>query len=202
MKFFKKEVNESGSLLVYCDEPEAEYALVPMEEYNGYRNAIRIIRDRAKQEINKSKADKNGYTFLRAEHRRYAYESDEKAWLITLSTPHSTKLNYKNASFLIKRDLIDFYDFIDIALDDISNEKYYEPIDMLKDHRKYFIENRFDEYQKIQNELIKKRIKFLDAHHGNIAFEIQKISANHGQGVYEVSYWSTSTYEEGYNNES
>ena len=41
--------------------PEGMVA-VSEEELNGYKKAVRIVRDRAKQQIDKATADKNGYT--------------------------------------------------------------------------------------------------------------------------------------------
>ena len=84
-----------------CDEAEAEYVMIPLAEYYGYEKAVRIVKDRAIQQVDKATADKYGYTLMRADKKRYNYEQDEKAWLITRNTPYSIKIGLEEAEYFI-----------------------------------------------------------------------------------------------------
>ena len=57
--------------LVYCKtEENADYVVVPKNEYYGLRNALRIVHDRALQQVDKSKVDEHGYRLLRCDSDR------------------------------------------------------------------------------------------------------------------------------------
>ena len=109
MQFLKKE----NQKFVAADEKSATHVLIPIEEYNGYEKALRIVHDRALQQIEKSKADEHGYTPLRAEKR--CYKSLSYAWLITRRTPYSIKIKLEDAMTLIERDLSEHYNLKEIS---------------------------------------------------------------------------------------
>ena len=197
MKYLKIDADGKGNgRLHWCDEESAEYALVPIAEYNGLQKALRIVRERGKQQIDREKADDNGYTLIRAERRIYDYESRVKGVYITRSTPYSIKIGLGTASFLIENDLKTFYKYVELPTFERENSfnhkesSFYAPKDVLKDYDDYFI--RCKGTENIKNEWIIQRINFLrENNEGKIAFEIAKLSKNHAQGVYEVSYWAT-----------
>ena len=187
--------NEKGRLSKITEEADAEYALIPIEEYHGYRNALRIINDRSLQEIDRAKADQHGYTLKYADYRMYdrSYPG-YKAFCINKLTPISLKIDAETAYFLIIEDLFNFYNYLDIST--VTTKSFAEPsiirpLDLLHGVQQrddpcysqdFYIENN-DKGRKIK--------ELLDETSDNIIFEIIRISSNYGQGVYDVSYWAT-----------
>ena len=173
--------------------PEGMVA-VPEEELNGYKKAVRIVRDRAKQQIDKAKADENGYTLLRAEKRKYGHDR-EKAWLITKSTPYSINMDLSEASAMIAGDLSEFYGFIKIPEWKRSGEDMLSRMDailsvkdMLNLNEKYKNGDR----SMMKNEKLLFYIEWLDGYQWKIIFDVTRIAQNHASGCYEVSYWALS----------
>ena len=76
-----------------------------------YLNALRIIKDRSRQQIEKSKADEHGYRFLRANIRNYK-KTNYNAWLIKKETPYSVNMGVKLVNFLIVQDLYEYYNYV------------------------------------------------------------------------------------------
>lgn len=190
MEYLKLEGNQYS----FCDEAEAEYVLIPKTEYNGLQNALRIVRDRAIQQIDKSKADEHGYALLRAEKRKYSNENGKKskAWLVSKSTPYSIKMSLQEASFVIKKDLEDYYGYRTLP---IVYRGEYGQIERLTEkklieyYERFFLNKESSEH--IGNESILNAISWMEESGGIVAFEIARISKNHGSGCYEVSYWTT-----------
>ncbi len=164
-------------------------------EYHGLQKALRIVRDRSLQQIDKEKADSQGYTFKYCDERVYdrAYP-DQKAYLITKTTPVSLKMDLETAEYLIKRDLIDFYHFIDISairVPDYPDVLKITAHDLIlacsqRNNEKYSNDFYVDNSDK--GRLIKA---FLDIAPQALTFDLARIIANLGQGVYDISYWST-----------
>lgn len=168
--------------------PEGMVA-VSEEELNGYKKAVRIVRDRAKQQIDKATADKNGYTMLRAEKRRYGRDKGS-AWLMTKSTPYSIKMDFSEASAMITRDLAEFYGLVTIPKYKgiYDQEEKLSVKEMLRLNDDYKNGDRSG----MQNEKILYYLDWLDGYRWRIIFDIARFSQNHATGCYEVSYWALS----------
>ena len=54
VEFYKKVDNKYCT----CYESDAEYVMIPKQEYNGLQNALRIVKDRSLQQIDKSVKDR------------------------------------------------------------------------------------------------------------------------------------------------
>ena len=100
-------------------ELPAGYVKIREEKLKGYENALRIIHDRALQQIDKAKSDQYGYRMLDAKHIYDGYgeyrpdlrqkDIEVEVWQIRMETPHSTKIAYEDALFIIKEDLERYY---------------------------------------------------------------------------------------------
>ena len=177
MEFYKIQ-DES---YVLCDESDAEFVMIPRKEYNGLQNALRIVNDRALQQIDKSKADEYGFRFLRGEMRYYRKGRGE-LYLITKETPYSVKLDVSEVKYLIENKLRELYPktpnwFRNTRKmrtglwkkPNIEKDNFFWGSSNAKSHAMY---NAFSEYK-----------QFVVA--------VDRISANYGTGQYEVSYWAT-----------
>lgn len=161
------------------------------KELNGYEKAVRIVRDRAKQQIDKAKADEHGYTLLRADKRQYDRKSG-KAWLITMSTPYSIKMSLSEASAIVERDLKEFYGLRDLPVLEVTNYGHVKvlPISDVIEYYERFIVNEEETYR-IGNEQMLTGIRWLKETNGRVAFELSRLARNAATGCYEVSYWAT-----------
>lgn len=181
--------NKQGGLSI-LDESEADYVMITKSEFYGYEKALRIVRDRALQEIEKSEADEHGYRFLRADKRSFNYAQKElKAWLITKSTPYSIKMSPDDALAIIENDLHDFYNFRDLP----TYEEGLTPMklsseELLRLRKMYFEEGYDPEGQLPETEYF---INFIFENNGTVIFDISKLSGNLSSGCYEVTYWAT-----------
>lgn len=177
---------------------------VAQDDYNGLVNALRIVRDRALQQIDKSKADEHGYRLLRGDYR--SYNKDKyKAWLITKSTPYSIKIPFKEAYSIMEQDLKNFYGYIGKIK--VSYVPSYSTLgreetsvlssaDLIKICEEMADENYSGNQEGFYLDNSPKGHAVYDYFKENgigqeITFEITKVSANYAQGVYEISYWST-----------
>ncbi len=169
--------------------------VIPQMEYHGLLKALRIVRERSLQHINKAVADIHGYAPRFCEERVYdRNHPDQKAFLITKSTPISLKIDLQTASFLIRQDLGDFYNYIninDIRLPTLSTPIKISASDLLlachqRDDPDYSYDFYVDNSE--QGRLIRA---WLDSVDKAISFEVAKITSNIGQGVYDITYWAT-----------
>ncbi len=187
--------NETGRLFRVLKDVDAEYAMISIEEYHGYRNALRIIKDRSLQEIEKAKADKYGYTLKYADYRAYDRTRPKyKAYYITKSTPISLTIDAETAYFLIMEDLYSYYNCIDIT--SITTKSFGEPfvlspLDLLQAVKQRDDPCYAQDFYVDNNDKGRKIKELLDDIDDNIIFEINRISSNYGQGIYELSYWAT-----------
>lgn len=178
------------------DDEAAEYFVVPADEYYGYQNALRIVRDRSLQQIEKSTADEHGYKFLRADLRIYEYKNRRKAWNITKSTPYSIEMGADCVKSMIISDFAEFYNY--------KNREFRKEGELGVERRKLtsreFVqarENFFDESSKKSEFLLENNdfgrevFQFFSKYEGKFIFEISRLSANYSAGVFEVSYWAT-----------
>ena len=179
-----------------CEKAEAEYVLIPINEYNGYQNAIRIVRDRALQQVDKSKADEHGYTFIKAEKRRYNSEKEkvnEEAWLITKSTPYALKMGADEAIYMIKKDLREFYNYVDLPELPTEFSKVRLPLsikDFLCYNRRFILGGEAREPYR-ENTVMMTVLDWMDEYNGKMIFDIIKYGRNLSTGFFEVTYWAT-----------
>ena len=173
-----------------------ESVVISQEEYNGYQKALRIIKDRSLQQIDKSQADKHGYRLMRAEKRVYGRKNGKPAYLITKSTPYSIKMDPQVVKNEILDDLKQHYNFIGTRTytdtrwgqdkKKITLSKYCDGIEQ-KDDPTYanrdFYSSNDDEGRAIYQIFQKYNNVFI--------FEFSKLSSNPAQGVYEITYWAT-----------
>lgn len=181
-----------------------ETVKVTQDDYNGLANALRIVRDRALQQIDKSKADDHGYRLLRGDYRSYD-KGKYKAWLITKSTPYSIKIPFKKAYSIMAKDLKDFYGYVGkIKVSYIPSHSVYgteetsvlSSTDLIKISDEMADESYSGNQEGFYLDNSPKGHAVYDyfKKHGigqEITFEISKVSANYAQGVYEITYWST-----------
>lgn len=166
-------------------EPEVLYVFKEDELQPGgkmYLNALRIIGDRARQQVEKSKADEHGYRLLRATKKNY--EKDHKAWYIRKETPYSIKMDdTKLAYFKITQDLYDYYNYV---FDQSDHDRVYSGGYWTPDNIIRWYENEASPDHFIRH-LESRNIEVGEA----VIFEIGEISLNYGTGKYEISYWAT-----------
>lgn len=174
---------------------DGETVTIPLTQYNGFLNGLRIIHDRALQQIDRQSADQHGYTLKYADLRAYDRAfPNYKAYLIVKQTPISLKINLEAASFIMIQSLTKYYNYIDISkVSTASNPEVLKISvhDLLKAQEQKRDSNyRYDFY--VENSNDGRKIKeYLDGCPDSIIFEVAKISSNIGQGVYEISYWAT-----------
>lgn len=168
---------------------------IPVDEYNGLQKALKIVRDRAVQQIDKAKADEHGYTLLRADYRAYSYRYASDAWLVTRNSPYSVKMSLSEASAMLKRDLTDYYGYRELPM--LESIDYPDRTILRRWDIKDFFATLtfFHEYMgnrgNIGNAELLKKLDFLEACDCKLAFEVSKIARNYATGCYEVSYWAT-----------
>lgn len=187
-------VEEYNALQKEKNTSDGDTVTIPTAEYNGLQKALRIVRDRAKQQIDKSTADENGYTLLRADKRQYEHKYDSPAWLITMSTPYSIKMSLGEVNAILDRDLRDFYGFRDLP--EIISESSIDHGKPKKwDIKDFFSTMKYNDptidRSMIQNNELLQKLAFLDSCDWKLAFEISRIAKNHATGCYEVSVWAT-----------
>lgn len=151
-----------------------EYVLLPVREFNGLQKTLRIINDRAVQQIDKSVADIHGYQFLRA-NKREIKETKGKYWYTTWRTPYSLKMTPEEALVIITHDLKTYYGYIE----DSNNCLYF--YQQLQEGRTINIRN--ENQRRIYEQLMEKQ---------NFSFGFDMLSYNFAQGVYEISYYMQS----------
>lgn len=192
MDFLRYYTDDSGrSRCCFSNEEEATHAVVPIEEYHGLLKAVRIVRERALQQIDKAKADEHGYTLLRASRKPFkvkqgGVEKHIDSWRVTLSSPYSIKMPLSVASTMLRRDLTDFYGFHDLTQEELGcmmsafNSIFGD--EKSRDRRPYLMDKPtvavwYDE---------------LAACAYQLPFRIVEVSKNAAQGCYEVTYLTTS----------
>lgn len=171
--------NYDGDEFYIFDEKE-------LEPHNAaYLNALRIIKDRALQQIDKSKYDVNGYRLLRATRSEYSRgDRTTRAWLIKKETSYSTHIDLKVVTNLIERDLYDNYNFVQLQRDADRKKMLYWHNSHTDDVEEY-----------PQSEFVKSGLAAHLQDRGILGealiVELQEITANYGTGHYEIAYWAT-----------
>ena len=166
---------------------------LPRAEYNGFLKMLRIIRDRELQQIDKEKSDSYGYTTKYVDERIYDRSRPEiTAFYITKTTPISLKIDLYTAYTLVKKDLQEFYGFIDeqVYMSSEGIPKKIKTIDLLEAFQKKS-EKNYDRDYYISNSEYGRKLKEIVDSSEVISFGPLKLSSNYGQGVYEISYYAT-----------
>lgn len=179
--------------MVSCEDQYASHVIIDINKYHGYENALRIIRDRACQQIEKEKADEHGYTLLRADYRKYDYRREYKAFCITKASPYSISMPLAFVKKLIIDDLIKYYNYVELPMLKVeipSRDGSY--INFIE--RQLTVEHILDKLPRIvepedafQRAMVDWREQLPDV----ISFELNKITGNYGKGIYEIGYWAT-----------
>ena len=208
MDFLKKTDNGYQ----FTDKDNAQFVLVPIKEYHGYENALRILREKSLLNAEKSKADEHGYTL------KLASESIRKdfgisAWKISAETPYSLKIGLENAAFLIEKDLRAYYGMPD------PDELPEDRVSFYKKRAKMFTPQRDVSWEVIYNNLswaenslvndpfvnkeqrqmeideCRTLINLHEKYQDRIILGIESISANYGNGRFQVTYIATKLAE-------
>ncbi len=168
---------------------------IPKEEYNGIQKMFRILRDRSLQEIEKSKADPHGYTLKYADERPLdRLHPDQRAYFITKMTPLSLRMNLETAYYMIKKDLREYYNFLDnvsIKSAQGSSNGNIKPTDLYTALSQRKDPNYNYDFYVSNSDYGKMIKKTLDNSPQIVSFGPIKIVSNIGQGIYEISYWAS-----------
>lgn len=211
MIFIIKNEADNKTKFEIADEASADYALIPIKEYHGYENALRILREKSLLNAEKGKADEHGYT-LKTAVQIVKKEYDATLWKISVETPYALKIGLENAVFLIEKDLRAFYgmpdpqELPDQALFWKSHARMFtkdrivswDKIYAIVKTAEYELENsaaedpqhaakRLEEY----GALVNLHEKYLD----RIILGIDSITANYGSGRFQVTYLATALAE-------
>lgn len=188
----------------FCGEEEADFIVLPITEYHGLRKAVRIVSDRAFQQIEKSKADPYGFRVLRA-GKAYYREGRGMVYLVTKETPFSIRMRLDEAWALIEARLREIYYWTDeLDLEAFAPpeeaESRYDTLASSSLHASDYpkIVEAWDDRKKkarewlVENSKRGRAIKAaVERYEGMLIIGIAKVSACQAQGVYEVSYWCT-----------
>lgn len=185
--------------LRYCEKDNADYVLVPVNEFNGLKKAVRIVNDRALQQIDKSKTDEHGFRLLRADLKRYQYGKDSRLWLVTKETPYSCKMAVDEASALIENKLRELYCWVDeVNLQNYTDDRLDVWETRLSGEELGTAREQWHdaECREKYNFLIENSEKGRAVYqcfreHNAMILEVSKLSVNYAQGLYEVTYWAT-----------
>ena len=183
-------INENGRPVSVDNLEDAEFVCMDKGKYLGYEKALRILNDRALQNIDRNIADEHGYTLLRAEKTVYKkYEG----WRIVKSTPHSLKIDLETAKFLIMQDLRKYYHYIELPELGynhriVNGRDCYDWVKINETYLLYEIPRGLNDEYSDRN---RKVNEWWASVPDNIIFDVYAISSNIGQGNYEVTYWAT-----------
>lgn len=200
--YLKKDKDHSFS---FCDEEECTFVCVPKGEFRGLKKTLSIVNNRARQQIEKSKADKNGFRVMRADER-YCSKLNGMLWYVTKQTPYSIKLSLQEVLFMAKQTLKEQYTFIS----DVDLGKFYLDSEKEKNAGKVMATRISGQWmpkaaEQWSDEVFRSERDFLVQNNdtgralyrafaqfeGLFIIGIAGISQNYAQGVYEISYWAT-----------
>lgn len=190
-KVFEEEMND-------FPEPIFEESKVTISEreYAALKNALRIVRDRNLQQIDKSKQDEHGYQLVKCvlDEKHLSFKS---CWKITKNTPYSLKMGLQTAKSLIIQDLIEFYSFV--TEDELERNRVTISglVGKCKEYEKYkergeldhFLDGFDDEFNPNFIELNHR--KSVLKHEGIVSFDMCELSSNFTRGTYQVTYYAS-----------
>lgn len=170
-------------------EPETCYVFKEdeLDEHGKlYLNMLRIVQDRALQQVEKSKADEHGYRLIRAQKKEHF--SNHTAWLIKKATPYSIKMDLKSAGVLISKDIVDYYHGI---YEELQHWQGLYAVKLLDWYKHGWLTYKRDVKNNEAAECgFLDRLDVLGIDDGKMVLEITEISGNIGTGTYEVTYWA------------
>lgn len=108
----------------YCDEENATHVMLDIKTYHGLDNVLRIYREKIKQmgKYEKAEADKHGYVTVIAKKKEPFHGTKKDLnkygpyYMVKKTTPHPLTVDLATASYLIERDLTEFYHYIELPL--------------------------------------------------------------------------------------
>lgn len=188
-------IDEYDALRRSAGVREDERTVVISEsEYNGYLNAIRVIKDRALQQVSKSEADEHGYKFLRSRRRWYMHENDRiQLWLVTKQTPYSVKMPVDVVERSVLSDLETSYNSL-ITITDYRSDvpscgtPIKDMFSLLRSLSVWRGEKPAEVYKPLLSLFENKGI---DYRKPRVIIELSELNASYAAGVYEVTYWAT-----------
>lgn len=180
-----------------ADDADRDVLISP-HRLHGLEKALRIVRDRAKQQVDKGKADTHGYTLISADKRAYGGRGDDLIRIVR-RTPHSVKIPLEDAKDIILLDLIEYYHYVDPDLLSVTYTRdrstYTHEIsvtELLKGAKQRAKGDYADHDFYVDNNEIGRAIRrIVDGADGKIAFDLDSLIPDYGQGVYKVGYWAT-----------
>jgi hypothetical protein len=160
--------NFEGEEFFVFDEEELE------PRNKAYVNALRVIKDRSLQQVDKAKADPHGYRLLRAAKKNHHSGNWGVAWQIKKETPYSIKIPVDVAAEEITADLFDFYNFVEVN----NKNDFLNIVNM----------GHLDApaYEDLYAYLVKRGIQDKP-----IVFDLIELASNLATGRYEITYWAT-----------
>lgn len=168
---------------------DAGFVMISMQEYYGFQKCLRVIHDRALQQIDRATADENGYSIIQAMHQTYSREDNFEFYRIKKNTPYSLNLSLAAAYTAIKADLIRYYHYVDLpTLEYTTRSGQLMSIKVTPKILAKRIPFLNDESTGADEKVLYEWWKSVSDH---ISFDISVVSGNYGQGVYAVTYWAT-----------
>lgn len=174
-----------------------ELKLINIHEFYGGQNAIRIVRNRALQQVDKERADNHGYTLKFCERKRVEKGCDETAFFITKETPYSLKISLEDATALIQRDLQEFYHYVVFPEFEYAENNNAKRKLTKKEIIQATEQMKYEEYSDLiyllENSIWGRNVRKFYEKTGikKCIFDIEKFGLNYGIGRYQVSYWAT-----------
>ena len=180
-----------------------EFILLPIKEYYGYQNMLRILHDRAALEVKGFGVDQYGYQFVMSKTCKYnpkkdfEYDGSNTAFSITKNTPYSLNIPPDQVEKLIFRDLKAYYHYIGDESIVYSNFSDYDAECILSYSLKYRNhDSLYDHDIETDNNLDPKSCRYgsiVQKNEGNLILRIDDIRANNAKGVYQVVYTASGT---------
>ena len=122
----------------FCRKDEADYIVLPVNEYHGLCKYKDMWDKRVYKLIDRTKADEDGWELLMAD-QRYFKSAGRDLWLVTYRCPVPTALYYEDAYAMIVDQIdskffalshIDLLKFADAFERETGNERH-----QARDHR-------------------------------------------------------------------
>ena len=173
---------------------------ISKRDYNGYENALKIIRDKSLTQISKAEADEHGYSLLSADFKKYNPSFNEMAWLMVYRTPYSAKMPFETVQMLVTRDLVNHYNYVhkhtkeEFNLSTTDGIYFQELVIEGKDvinTAKIIREGR-----SASNNKEKAEKEYLNRYSDYVCFDLHSIRKDYGNGVYQIKVWRVSLNDE------
>ena len=199
-KFYK--ASQDGRLST-SHEWDADMVLISIEDYHGYEKAVRVVHDRAMQQIRPAITDEHGYQLISADKTYIkGHFGGLPVWRISKTTPYSIQIPLVDVKELIELDLRRYYHYMeekDLRFVDVSSGnpvwKSMTREGFATELMKYLREPDAVEKFRHLEVPMKYILDFMDGlismHGESFIISVEKLSANHGKGIYTVAYLAT-----------